>query len=75
MPHLIFRPRSRFFLVTGRTGVGDRIFVGHLRRDKTEGVRVYEGARNALGLDGGHVTCDAFAARAASLMVRVLLDG
>jgi len=66
------RPRRGFVGVTGGAWIGDLIFIRHLRRDKPEGVSMYESARNTLCFDLRHMAGYALASRTAVFVMRML---
>ena len=68
MPHRLRGPGSSLVCVAGRAWIRDFIFVRHGRRDERKRVRAHKDAGNR-DLDLRHVTCHAFAARGAVLMM------
>ena len=75
MSHSVRCPRRRPVLVARVTSIQHLVFLCHGRRDEPEGVCAHKRTRNALGLDPGHVTGYALTARAAVLVMSMLLHG
>lgn len=71
---LLGSPGEIFIRVTTGAGIWDLVSSRHGRRDEPEGVASYVHVRHGL-LDFRHVTRYTLTARAARLMVRVLLNG
>lgn len=75
MSHRVRCPRRRLVFVARGTSIRHLVLLCHGRRDELEGVCAHKGARNALGLDLRHVTGYALTARAAVLVMSMLLHG
>lgn len=55
-------------------GIGNFVFVRHLRRDEPECVRVHKRVRGAFGFDLRHVTGSALASCGTAFVMRVFFE-